>query len=271
MPFSVCVTNKAGGVGKSTTAVNLSAGLAELGHRVLLIDLDSQADSTKFLGLDPDSFEFTTYHLFDRSKTLPEIIVPLSEYGKLSIAPASLDLDAIDTGGFTSKPDWAFVLSKQIRSLKDHYDVAILDCPAALGIPTKNAIVASHMMLIPVEPDPKGLKNLRLVHRIVNEYREDLEIDLPVWHFINKADRTRISKDAQAELAIGVGDSLLPIVVPLHVGIKESTQFGKPFIHINPEHESAIQFRALAKEVENLWQRKWENPVLPDSEKISSD
>jgi chromosome partitioning protein len=248
-PPIVAVVNQKGGVGKTTTSINLGAALAELGHPVLLVDLDPQANSTSGLGLDPSRARFNVYHLLTGSATIDQVIQPTGVAG-LQLVPSHIDLAGgeIELAGL---PGRETLLRKGLSELPRDVSVVIIDCPPSLALLTLNALAAATSMLIPTQCEYfalEGLRHLMYTHQLV---RSHLNPKLAIAGILmTQFDaRTTLSWDVIQSVRRSYPHHVLETLIPRNVRISEAPSHGKSVIEYDPTCRGAAAYRALAKEL----------------------
>jgi chromosome partitioning protein len=248
-PPIVAVVNQKGGVGKTTTSINLGAALAELGHPVLLVDLDPQANSTSGLGLDPSRARFNVYHLLTGSATIDQVIQPTGVAG-LQLVPSHIDLAGgeIELAGL---PGRETLLRKGLSELPRDVSVVIIDCPPSLGLLTLNALATATSMLIPTQCEYfalEGLRHLMYTHQLV---RSHLNPKLAIAGILmTQFDaRTTLSWDVIQSVRRSYPHHVLETLIPRNVRISEAPSHGKSVIEYDPTCRGAAAYRALAKEL----------------------
>ncbi len=247
-PPVVSVVNQKGGVGKTTTAINLAAALAETGHPVLLIDLDPQANSTSGLGLDSARARLNVYHLLTGEATVAQVAQPTGVKG-LALVPSHIDLAGAEIELATME-DRERLLRKALEQKVDA-DIVIIDCPPSLGLLTLNALVASTSMLIPTQCEYfalEGLRHLMYTHQLV---RSRLNPHLAIAGIVmTQFDaRTTLAWDVVQAVRRQHPHHVLDTVIPRNVRISEAPSHGKSVLEYDPTCRGAAAYRALAKEL----------------------
>jgi chromosome partitioning protein len=249
LPRVIAVANQKGGVGKTTTAVNLSACLAELGYRTLVIDLDPQGNASTGLGIDPRALDVSMYDVLLQDLPL-EDCVEGTAVKNLFIAPASLDLAGAEielVPAFSRE----LKLRTAINSVKDDYDFVLIDCPPSLGLLTVNALAAATEVLVPIQCEYYALeglgqliRNVDLVQRSLNPALEVSAIVLVMYDA-----RTKLADQVAMNVREHFGEKVCRQIVPRTVRLSEAPSFGQPIIIFDPSSRGAIAYRQLAKEV----------------------
>lgn len=249
MPQIITVVNQKGGVGKTTTAVNLGAYLAHLGKFVLLVDVDPQANATSGLGIDHKSLEHGIYEAIIGEKSLPAIIKHTSHEGyrvapaTISLAGANVELVNIDRREFK--------LSDALSEVKHAYDYIIIDSPPSLGLLTVNALTAADAVLIPVQAEYYALEGLGQLIETVNLVKESLKPDLEILGAILTMfdSRNRLSQDVFNELYKYFPNKIFRSVIPRSVRLAEAPSFGKTILNYDASSKGARAYERLAQEL----------------------
>ena len=243
------VANQKGGVGKTTTTVNLSACFADRGLKTLVIDLDPQANATTSVGLDPRGLDASIYEVLLQDLELDEIIEPTMIKG-LHIAPSSLDLAGAEielVAAFSRERRLREAMSRAVSE----YDIIMIDCPPSLGLLTINGLTAADEVVVPIQTEYFALeglsqlvRNIGMVQRSLNPGLELTKLILTMYDA-----RTNLSRDVAREVRAHYGDKVCWQVVPRAVRLSEAPSFGQPIILYDSSSKGAKAFRDLAKEV----------------------
>lgn len=245
----LAVANQKGGVGKTTTAVNLGAGLAELGQRVLVVDLDPQGNATTGLGVDARQLELSTYDLLMR-EVQPEDCVEPTPVRNLFVLPATIDLAGAEI-------EMVPVLSREGRlrraltPLREDFDIILVDCPPSLGLLTINGLTAADEVLVPIQCEYYALEGLGQLLKNVDLVQENLNPGLKVTTIVLTMydARTKLAEEVAGEVRSHFGDLVCRVVIPRTVRLSEAPSFGQPITVFDPVSRGAIAYRELAKEV----------------------
>ncbi len=251
LPRVIAIANQKGGVGKTTTTVNLGAALAEIGYRVLVIDLDPQGNATTGLGIDARNFELSMYDVIMRDQSLEDCIEPTS-VKNLFVAPATIDLAGIEielVPAFSRE----MKLKRAIDTVVDDFDFILIDCPPSLGLITVNGLAAAGEVMVPIQCEYYALEGLSQLLRNVNlvssNLNESLEVTTIVLTMFDA--RTRLSVDVANEVRLHFADRVCKSVIPRTVRLSEAPSFGQPITVFDPTSRGAVAYRELAKEVSN--------------------
>jgi chromosome partitioning protein len=246
----IAITNQKGGVGKTTIAVNLSASLASLGSRILLIDMDPQGNSSDGIGIDTNKLNTTIYDALVNEIPLCDIIIP-HQLNNLFVVPANISLSGAETelASDISRP---FKLRKALRPEISKYDYIIIDCPPSLGILTVNAIVASTDLLVPIEPNSYALKGMSMLMSTILKIKEDLE------HYSHFLGVVINMFDPQTPLHSSITEVITEYFTARKIfnskihrcpTIPEAEIHGQSVVQYAPSDRAAEMFMNLAKEV----------------------
>ena len=249
LPPIIAVVNQKGGVGKTTTAINLGAALAETGHAVLLVDLDPQANSTSGLGLDPVRARLNVYHLLTGEATVEEAAIPTGEPG-MRLVPSHIDLAGAEIE-LATLSERETRLRKALASVPDSFGCIIIDCPPSLGLLTLNALAAATSMLIPTQCEYfalEGLRHLLYTHQLVRS-RLNPKLGIAGIVMTQFDARTTLSWDVLREVRRSHSAHVLETLIPRNVRISEAPSHGKSVLQYDPTCRGAAAYRALAKEL----------------------
>jgi chromosome partitioning protein len=251
LPRVLAVANQKGGVGKTTTTVNLGAALAELGYRVLVVDLDPQGNATTGLGIDARNFELSMYDVIMRDTPIEDCIEPTS-VKNLFVAPATIDLAGVEielVPAFSRE----LKLKKAIDAVVEDFDFILIDCPPSLGLITVNGLAAAREVLVPIQCEYYALEGLsqllRNVHLVASNLNSELEVSTIVLTMFDA--RTRLAIDVADEVRSHFADRVCRSIIPRTVRLSEAPSFGQPITVFDPTSRGAVAYRELAKEVSN--------------------
>ena len=244
----IAVTNQKGGVGKTTTSVNLSAALAYMGKKVLLIDIDPQANATQGLGVDRASLEYTIYDAIAQQMPIQDISIP-SGVDNLDIVPANIDLAGVEIELSQVKSGREQRLKKALGEYKNKYDYVIIDCPPALGLLNTNALTASDSVLIPVQCEYYALEGLtQLLNTILltqKVFNENLTIEGVLLTMLDARTNLGVSQEVRKYFREKVYD----VVIPRNIKLSEAPSEGLNIFDYDAHSEGAKAYAKLAKEV----------------------
>jgi len=244
-----CVVNQKGGVGKTTTAINLGSYIAEMNKNVLLVDMDPQGNATSGVGVNVDKVENTIYDLFSKKKEILDVLYPTS-IANLHLLPAGQDLAGASVE-LVNEDNREMRLKEILDSIKDSYDYVLIDCPPSLGILTVNALAAADKVLVPVQCEYFALEGLsRLVHTlelVKDQINPTLDIEGIILTMYDP--RTMLSKEVVNETKKFFKDKVYETVVPRNVRISEAPSYGQPISIYADRSKGAAAYRSLAKEV----------------------
>jgi chromosome partitioning protein len=248
----MAVANQKGGVGKTTTSVNLGAGLAELGLRVLVADLDPQGNATTGLGVEARNFELSMYDVLMREIPLEDCIEPTS-VKNLFVVPATIDLAGAE---IELVPQFSreLRLRRALERVADDFDYVLIDCPPSLGLITVNGLAAADEVLVPIQCEYYALEGLGQLLRNVQLVQSNLNVDLDVGRIVLTMydARTKLADQVVQEVRAHFGDRVCHTIIPRTVRISEAPSFGQPITVFDPSSRGAIAYRELAKEVSGV-------------------
>lgn len=246
----IAFAQQKGGVGKTTSTINLAAALMELGRRVLLVDLDPQGALSAGLGLNPLSLDRTVYNVLRHSTLELAQVVQITDDG-YHVAPANIDLAAAEIE-LVSEPGREYFLKEKLKPLQGEYDYVLIDCQPSLGLLTLNALSAADRAILPVETEYFALRGMELLFGTIKKVQARINPELRIIGILpTKYDsRTIHAREVLEELRRAYPDLLLKTVVPKTVKLPDSTVAGQSILKFNTASPAAEAYRELAKEVE---------------------
>ena len=262
----VSIANQKGGVGKTTSSINLATGLALRGHRVLVVDIDPQSNATTGLGIDHRGLDRSTYDLLLDEVRMADVVTPTAIDG-LDCAPASVDLAGAEVE-LVEAPRRERRLSEALDGVRDRYDVVFLDCPPSLGLLTLNALAAAEDLIVPVQCEYYALEGLGQLLGTAERVRRSLNPDLRIAGFLLTMydARTKLAGQVADEVRKHFGDLVFETIIPRSVRLSEAPSFGEPVLTLDPSARGSVAYRLLAAEVEDRYELETHPPPPPPTD-----
>ena len=248
----ISVTNQKGGVGKTTTTINLAAALSQLKKKVLIIDLDPQGNASTGLGVEVEDRELSTYEFLVEGAPLEKVVME-TEISGLSIVPATIDLSSADID-LISNEKRSHLLHEALRKKQENkkkYDFILIDCPPSLNILTVNAMVASHSVLIPLQSEFFALEGLSQLLLTVKEVRQTANENLRVEGIVLTMfdGRNNLSKQVEADARSNLKELVFETIIPRNVRVSEAPSYSMPVLTYDPSSKGSKAYMDLAKEL----------------------
>lgn len=251
-PKIIAIANQKGGVGKTTTTINLAAALAEAGKRILVVDLDPQGNASTGLGIEVEDREYTTYDLL-LDDSLPQDVIQRTETDGLLIVPATVDLSSADIELFSNEKR-SFLLHDALRQTQMDqfkFDYILIDCPPSLNLLTVNAMIAAHSVLVPLQSEFFALEGLSQLMLTIREVRQsgnkDLRIEGVLLTMYDR--RNNLSQQVENDARANLGELVFQTVIPRNVRVSEAPSFAMPVLSYDPTSKGAQAYRDLAAEL----------------------
>lgn len=253
-PHIIALANQKGGVGKTTTAINLAAGLAELGFRVLLVDIDPQGNASTGLGVSPQNRKVTSYDLIVDGVS-PQDVVQTTSVDSVWIIPANADLSSADLE-IVSHEKRSFLLHDALRQPDlDSYafDYLLIDCPPSLSLLTINAMVAADSVLVPLQCEFFALEGLSQLMLTIRDVRRSANPALRIEGIVLTMHdmRNKLTAQVEADARATMGDVVMKTTIPRNVRVSEAPSHALPVLSYDPASKGAVAYRALAREIAN--------------------
>ena len=245
----IAVANQKGGVGKTTTSINLAAALAEQGKRVLIIDTDPQGNATSGFGVEKNELDNTVYELMLGECSIQECIIQ-DVIPNLDMLPTNVNLAAIEIETIDVE-NKEYILKNELDWIKEKYDFILIDCPPSLSMLTVNAMSAANSVLVPIQCEYYALEGLsQLIHTInlvKSRLNEDLEMEGVVFTMYDS--RTNLSAEVVENVKQNLDEKIFDTVIPRNIRLAEAPSFGQPITTYDPKSAGSTSYIALAKEI----------------------
>jgi len=245
----IAIANQKGGVGKTTTSINLSSCLAELNKKVLVIDMDPQGNTTSGLGIDKNRLEKSVYEVLIEEETIDDCIQK-DIFRNLDVLPANVSLSGAEIELIDSD-NRSYVLDSKIRKIEDNYDYIIIDCPPSLSILTVNALTTANSVIVPIQCEFYALEGISQLMKTIELVKERLNPTLSIEGvvFTMYDSRTNLSAQVVANVKANLNEKIYETVIPRNVRLAESPSHGLPINYYDKKSAGAIGYQQLAKEV----------------------
>lgn len=252
----IAVANQKGGVGKTTTTINLASALGKAGKKVLLVDIDPQGNATSGLGINKRENAFSTYHLLLATAKIEDVLVKTA-YKNLDILPSNIDLAGIEIE-LVEMQERTYRLRQALAPVKEQYDYVLIDCPPSLGLITLNALSAANSLLVPIQCEYYALEGLSqlmaTVRQVKRLYNPDIEIEGVLLTMFDS--RLNLTLQVVAEVKKHFSDKVYKTVIPRNVRLSEAPSYGMPIQYYESFSKGAGAYNDLAKEILRAHRKK---------------
>jgi len=251
----LAISNQKGGVGKTTTSVNLASSLSYLGKRVLLVDVDHQANATTYMGVNRANLKYTVADIFNETADIKDVIQKVDSVN-VDIIPARYELGTIE-GQLVSHDNKDFILSNALEDIRDDYDFILIDCPPSLGVVTINALTASDSVLIPVQCEflaldglTQLLNTIRVIQNKQKHNRKTLTIEGVLLTMLDT--RSNVGYEVINEVKTYFKEKVFKTIIPRNVKCSTAPSYGLPVTEYSPRSKGSLSYQNLAKEMVEL-------------------
>ena len=252
----IAVANQKGGVGKTTTAINLATALGKMGKKVLMVDIDPQGNATSGLGVNKREKEFSTYHLLLSSAKISDVLVN-TRFKNLDVLPSNINLAGVEIE-LVEMQERTFRLRQSLAPIKDDYDYIFIDCPPSLGLITLNALSAAGSLLVPIQCEYYALEGLSqlmaTVRQVKRMYNPDIEMEGVLLTMFDS--RLNLTLQVVAEVKKHFTDKVYKTVIPRNVRLSEAPSYGQPIQYYDSGSKGAAAYDDLAKELLKLEKKR---------------
>ncbi|MCY4178224.1 MAG: ParA family protein [Endozoicomonadaceae bacterium] len=261
------ITNQKGGVGKTTTCVNLAASLAATKRKVLLIDLDPQGNATMGSGVNKYELTYSSYHLLTQKVAITDTVIKQTSAG-YDLIPANADLTAAEVE-LMKKPSREIKLRQALKKIEEQYDFIFIDCPPSLNMLTLNSLVASKGVIIPMQCEYYALEGLSALISTISGLNQTLNPDLHIQGILRTMydGRTALTTEVSKQLINHFGNKVYRTVIPRNIKLAEAPSHGVPALHYAKKSRGAVAYIALAGEI---IRRQEKNRKIPKRKQLKS-
>jgi chromosome partitioning protein len=255
MAKTIAITNQKGGVGKTTTAINLGAYLAEIGKRVLILDFDPQGNAGSGIGVDINQIESTVYEVLLNQAEFKDSVIE-TKVKNLFILPSNIDLSGLEVD-LRDNPDKDYQLKNFLKTIQADFDYVLIDCPPSLGILTINALVASDSVLIPLQCEYFALEGLTQLLRIISIVQKKLNTGLKLEGILLTMydSRTNLASQVVSDVRSHFSGKVFEVIIPRNVKLSEAPSFGEPIGIYDPSSTGALAYKKMARELVEKYEK----------------